>query len=106
MFLVEAEHPAEKAKLEEEHPAFNRHFYVSSRESSTLVNLLRSISFEYFRGSPPALAKKLTEFVIDTLNMTLSLSLFRQILSAIRSYTSALDTYSAYFSEISAQVDS
>lgn len=106
MFLVEAEHPVEKAKLEEDHPALNNHFYVASREASTLVNLLRSILFEYFRGSPPALAKKLTEFVIDTINMTLSLSLFRQILSIIRSYSSALDTYGAYFSQIEAQVDS
>lgn len=60
MFLVEAEHPIEKAKLEEEHPAVNNHFYVSSREVNTLVNLLRSISFEYFRGSPPPVAKKIT----------------------------------------------
>ena len=60
MFAVCTEHPIEKARLEEEHPTINKHFWVSSKDVHTLVGLLRSILFEYFRGSPPLLAKKIT----------------------------------------------
>jgi len=84
MFVVYTEHPIEKAQLEEDHRSVNRHFYVDCQETHNLVNLLRSIAFEYFRGSPSQLAKKLTQLTIDCLNLSLSLTLFREAMALLK----------------------
>ena len=46
--------------LEQEYPAVNGQFYVTAQEVYSLTGVIRSILFEYFRGTPPLLAQKIT----------------------------------------------
>ena len=48
-----------------------------------MVILLRFIAFEYFRGSPSLLGKKLTQITTDCLYSRLSLTLFRETTDAL-----------------------
>ena len=77
MFTVTTDHPREGSLLEEQHPRSNKHYFVSTHEVQPVSTMIRSILFECFRGSPPLLAKKVTEFSLAALNMTLSLTLLR-----------------------------
>jgi hypothetical protein len=68
------------------------------------VGLVRSIAYEYFQADLPHLAAKVSEFAVEALGMSFSLSLLREIMAEIRRQAGLLKFYQNYMAAMNREL--
>lgn len=57
---------------------------ANATQMQPLIELVRSIAYEYFHSDLPVLAQKIMELFSGALNMNCSLSLFREVMAQLK----------------------
>lgn len=69
---------------------------ANATQMQPLIELVRSITYEYFHSDLPTLAQKVMELFTGALSMNCSLSLFREVMAQLRRQSELLTFYKGY----------
>lgn len=105
MFTIFTESPSERNILEQDFATLNDRFHIRLHESPAIAGILRSISYELFRSSPSELAQDVTRLAVESLQLKLSLSLFRGLMEKIKRMEELVTLLQDYFIQLSKIVD-